>query len=268
MQKIKLSSVILMLFICLIACKKSAQPDNPSIYGPLTSKVWTIKGSPIYDANGILFKDNGETFSKSAEAVAGKWVLRGDTIKFTFATSTFEKGFHYIGILSNDKTSIRGIVYLGGELNDQTSPAAYFQAYADGSGSASGNMNIENAIAKLNAGALPDPGGKCAYYVRLAFEAGKIDTKIHPALAKDYGPFLLKNGFLKLTTNFKDGTYIQKPGDVAVFEGFIGRLRKHKSGHIQMFNGSKWVSDWIQPDFIPGPDYRSLPDPYVIYRPY
>lgn len=268
MQKIKLLSVFLIL-LCFSACKKNAQSDKQTIYGPLTSKEWSIDAGihdpagGVYNHDGVWFRSNGETYSEHYNVTAGKWVLQGDTIKFTFALSTFDKGHHYIGRLSEDKTYIRGIVYKGDDLNDKSLPLAYFQAYAGGPISGSSNMDIERAIAELNANALPNSIRRCAKYVRLALKEGKIRTDPHPIDASDYASFLLddEHKFVRVTANIDDGTYIKKPGDVAVFERFAGRPH----GHIQMYNGSDWVSDTKQVNFLPHTDYKGKP--YLIIRP-
>lgn len=100
---------------------------------------------------------------------------------------------------------------------------------------------------------------KCATYVRLALEAGGIDTTGHPEYAKDYGDFLKKIGFHEVT---RDG-YSPKKGDIRVWQNYPGG---HRAGHIHMYNGSQWVSDFFEPNNNgPGRDYRKYNN-YKIYR--
>jgi hypothetical protein len=68
----------------------------------------------------------------------------------------------------------------------------------------------------------------------------------------------LAKGFKCVTAN----GYKPEAGDIAVFEGFAG----HTSGHIEIYNGHQWISDFKQNYLTPGASYRSPPDPYVIYR--
>lgn len=87
--------------------------------------------------------------------------------------------------------------------------------------------------------------GKCAKYVRLMLEAGGISTDGRPVAAKNYTRFLPTKGFKHIASlwggaeqsNFS--SHAAKPGDIAVMD--------HGTyGHICMWTGSQWVSDFIQ----------------------
>lgn len=91
-------------------------------------------------------------------------------------------------------------------------------------------------------------GGECAKYVRMAIEAGGISTAGRPIAAKDYVNFLPKIGFGHYRTikgkaaySRLMGGYIVK-GDIAVYPRPGGGY-----GHICMFNGKVWISDFVQP---------------------
>jgi hypothetical protein len=123
-------------------------------------------------------------------------------------------------------------------------------------------FNIDNAVAHLNANAHPSfhtAKGQCAKFVRLALEAGGINTHGHPVFAKDYGPHLIKWGFQPITTT----TFFI--GDIAVIQN---HPTGHRAGHIQMYNGSRWVSDFMQNpgDIWPGRGYRQHQPSFQIYR--
>ena len=99
---------------------------------------------------------------------------------------------------------------------------------------------------------------ECAKYVRLALEAGGIDTAGHPEHAKDYGDFLKKIGFHEVS---KEG-YSPQKGDIRVWQNYPGG---NISGHIHMYDGSQWVSDFFEPNnHGPGPRYRKYNN-YKIY---
>lgn len=86
-------------------------------------------------------------------------------------------------------------------------------------------------------------GHYCGRAVRMAMEAGGLSTKGRPQYGGDYGDFLLKNGWQPI-----DGSKVPfQPGDICVSHG-IGRKNKqgHYMGHISMYDGSKWVSDYVQ----------------------
>lgn len=115
----------------------------------------------------------------------------------------------------------------------------------------------ETAIAHLNSHAHSHSLGRCAEYVRKAIEAGGLQL-FHHGSAKDYGASLKAVRFLELT-----GAQVPVAGDVIV----IQPIPRHPHGHITMFNGQIWVSDFKQfHGFYPGPDYRKLEPSFFLYR--
>ena len=54
-----------------------------------------------------------------------------------------------------------------------------------------------------------------------------------------------------------------KAGDVAIIENYTGGA---EHGHMQMYDGSVWISDFRQNDFWSGPGYRKNKPSYKIYR--
>ena len=126
-------------------------------------------------------------------------------------------------------------------------------------------FDIDKAVLYLNKNAEPTPIKKCAKYVRLAMEAGGMDTLGRPNSACNYDKFLPKKGFTEVEiTSLED--YMPQKGDIAVFEAFMGKSRYHKHGHIQMYNGKQWVSDFKQRDFWAGSDYRIYKPKFKIFR--
>lgn len=96
---------------------------------------------------------------------------------------------------------------------------------------------------------------RCAAYCRKGLEAGGLDTSGHPVDAGDYGPFLLKKG----ASVVSPAGYKPEKGDVSVFS----KNQSHRYGHIEIFDGKQWVSDFKQNNFSP---YRSNTPPVTIYR--
>lgn len=121
-------------------------------------------------------------------------------------------------------------------------------------------FDIEKAVTALNTNAEPNSIGRCARYVRMAINAGGVATPSNPVSAKDYKGYLETLGFKQVST-----TSYEK-GDIAVFESFQGKSKFHEHGHIQMWNGTQWVSDFKQRDFWAGSDYRTYKPGHVIYR--
>jgi hypothetical protein len=107
------------------------------------------------------------------------------------------------------------------------------------------------------------PYGQCAKYVRLAMEAGGGNTKGHPVSAKLYAATLKQVGYEKLDAIPKE----YQIGDIMVFEPPYPKSDKIH-GHIQMWDGTKWGSDFRQPanDFWPGPGYRKEKPKHEFFR--
>ena len=112
--------------------------------------------------------------------------------------------------------------------------------------------DVQKAVQHLKANAEPAPVGKCGTYTREAIEAGGVTLR-RANLAKDYGPSLLEVGFETVST----ASY--QAGDVVIMQNCPG----HDAGHMQMYSGSQWISDYVQRDFWP---YTSSRPQYAVYR--
>ncbi|EOZ4985383.1 hypothetical protein I4905_14280 [Proteus mirabilis] len=142
-------------------------------------------------------------------------------------------------------------------------------------------INMDITIKKINQNAIEIQKsfafgkGECAKYVKLALIHGGASIE-NSAIrsAKDYGPWLIENGFTPVS-----GAQVQKEGinysilgqqkgDVVIIE----RLKTPKNarsihGHMAMFDGKYWVSDYIQQrGFYPNQEYRDEGTPFVLYR--
>lgn len=124
------------------------------------------------------------------------------------------------------------------------------------------SIDIDKLSLTLRSNARPHSIGRCAHHVRLALEAGGATTSGHPTHAKDWGGVLLRNGYHKVGV-IKLESYAAQPGDVAIIQPCAGGSI---SGHIQIWDGKRWISDFIQQDFWPGPGYRKSKPAFAIYR--
>lgn len=111
---------------------------------------------------------------------------------------------------------------------------------------------------------------KCARYVKKALIAGGSSVK-NSAIesAKNYGPWLIENNFKVVdntTTVSSGGVFTisgQQTGDVVVIQA----APHHVHGHMAMFNGKHWVSDFVQEKgFYPAQIYRDNNIAYTLYR--
>jgi hypothetical protein len=116
--------------------------------------------------------------------------------------------------------------------------------------------NKDKSIEYVNSHALGASTGRCAEAVRKAVEAGGVNLARHNS-AKDYGPSLQAVGFARLGS-----IAAFTSGDVVVIDSFPGNTH----GHIAIFNGLSWVSDFKQSGLYPGPGYRQYRPAYSVYR--
>ena len=106
----------------------------------------------------------------------------------------------------------------------------------------------DKAVAHIQAHHLSRSHSCCAWYVMRAMQAGGCPIGILPAWAYKYA--LPLYGFKQ----------VEKPakGDIVVIEN----TPKHFWGHIAMYDGEHWISDFKQKSISV---YRDMP-PYMIYR--
>jgi type VI secretion system secreted protein VgrG len=120
-------------------------------------------------------------------------------------------------------------------------------------------LDIDLAVEHLNDNARARSEGRCAKAVRLALLAGGLRLRSYPEYAKHYGPTLLENGFSEVPQS----DYSPRKGDIVVIQNY---RRGHIAGHIAMYTGRRWVSDFRQVDIWAGSDYRTYRPAHAIYR--
>jgi RHS repeat-associated protein len=81
--------------------------------------------------------------------------------------------------------------------------------------------------------------GRCAAAVRRAINAGGVATPNNPVSASGYQNYLPSVGFQQVNRN----GYQPQTGDIAVFPPITG----NPHGHIEMYTGNRWQSDYVQP---------------------
>jgi hypothetical protein len=112
----------------------------------------------------------------------------------------------------------------------------------------------------LNPKQYPFGRGECAKHVRMALMAVDIHPATWPWSAKDWGATLIRLGFREIP----QGGYVAQLGDITVIQPPSHEGKQY--GHMAGYDGSAWVSDFVQRDFWPGPGYRTEKPAYVIYR--
>ena len=120
--------------------------------------------------------------------------------------------------------------------------------------------DTDAVIRVLQAQAVPGFGtGNCGTFCRRALEAGGFDTGAsdRPRSAGNWGPYFEGRGASKVSNE----NYVPQKGDIAVF----AITPKHENGHVQIYDGKQWISDFKQPDFNPYRDKASA-GAHTIYR--
>lgn len=96
--------------------------------------------------------------------------------------------------------------------------------------------------------------GLCARYVTDAIHHGGLAIPRTP-FAKDMGNTLFAAGFKYAIVSINIG-------DIAV----IQPITNHPYGHVCIYDGENWVSDFIQRTMYPGLAYRNAAPPFIIFR--
>jgi hypothetical protein len=184
---------------------------------------------------------------------SGTWYLTGDSVTGSGSWDASSESF--VGPPSpstfNLKSALKTLDNNVTSVLDATGQK-YTRIYTDAHGNVLTFKETKDA---------KQPIGLCARYVRLALEAGNIGTTGYPETAREYGSFLVTHGFRALgSTNPKP-----QKGDIVVIQRWTGADGVvHEDGHIAMFDGKKWVSDFKQKDFWGGQVPRNTP--HTFYR--
>jgi HK97 family phage portal protein len=143
------------------------------------------------------------------------------------------------------------------------------------------HLDVDGAVKDLHekvddlAKKKPHGIGACARYVRDSLkDGGGIDIgrppkrpEFNEPVARDYGQRLEKSGFdpvFKTSSGQTDPLkgYTPQTGDVVVIQPATG----HPKGHMAMYDGTQWVSDFRQHSYWPGSTYQAEHPSSVIYR--
>jgi hypothetical protein len=224
-----------------------------------TAQPIAVSTNPLTATNPSLSYTDQQTIQNALKAACDS----GDTA--SCYGSTYANGSY---TLTSDAQT-----YLENNCQDSLSStqAASCQALVDyaagGTTSISGSAGIAAGVQALTANAYSTSQGICATNVRLALiaeDAASGDTyfvKNYPPVASQYDSYLTSDGFTAVTQNIQDG-YTPQQGDVAVFQPVVG----HDAGHIEMYSGSQWVSDFVQPGFYASTAYQTQKGSYTVYR--
>lgn len=115
------------------------------------------------------------------------------------------------------------------------------------------SYNIDKAVSFVEENALSRSHTCCAWFVMRAMNKGGCPIGILPAFG--YSQVLPYYGFKEIS---KDAEF--RKGDIVVFPAVKG----HIYGHIAMYTGRQWVSDFKQKSFYPAKGYYG--SNYKVFR--
>ncbi|OOR89442.1 CHAP domain-containing protein [Moraxella caviae] len=96
--------------------------------------------------------------------------------------------------------------------------------------------------------------GRCALYVRRALQSAGYEFTPLPSAYQYANGTLAGAGFTQISST----NYEPQVGDVVVFN----RTSRNPHGHIQIYDGKDWVSDFRQPKFSPYSKHNG----YTVWR--
>lgn len=119
-------------------------------------------------------------------------------------------------------------------------------------------FNVEKATAHLTVHGRNHSRGWCAWYTMRALQVGGCPAILLPA--QWYSWFMPVVGFKEICKN----DYKPQAGDVVVFQK-PKEWKGHLWGHIAMYNGEQWISDFKQRRMSPyaNPKWKI---PYKVFR--
>lgn len=138
----------------------------------------------------------------------------------------------------------------------------------DGEEEGQATFDVEKALNYLKSNLLPQYGqGQCSPHMHKALIEGGLDglNNISVQAGGEYGPILESQGFYEE----KSAIFPSIIGDIAVIQGYPSgtMCTDGPCGHIQMYDGEHWISDFEQPrQFWPSKTYQDNNPTFKIYR--
>lgn len=194
--------------------------------------------------------DSNSVGGKSIEEIIDGMVTKASDVSKMGSKMKFAEGtaVHTIPTIKTSKIKSKRRGFAEGTATPAT--PAIQKAKAAG-------WDIPSSIESLNSHANSRSTGYCARYVRQALESGGINTYGRPGSATEYDSYLPKIGF-----EYQDpSNYKPQTGDISI----IKATPRHKYGHISMFNGKNWISDFVQ-NRKDGDVYSGTGGPILYFR--
>lgn len=183
----------------------------------------------------------GLTFAQSSAAQSA---YSNSSTQISYTASTPDDIDSVINSLIASSSNAQPQVYLQASNNTTLQNfSANFQSPITAVERLTSNSAPSIAASSASRAALGRSIGRCALYVRRALQAAGYSFTPQPSAYQYAHGTLASAGFVRLSND----NYVPQVGDVAVFN----RTAKNPHGHIQIYDGSQWVSDFRQPKFSP-----------------
>jgi len=200
--------------------------------------ILTVLGMGVAQTSGAAVVQSGSNYITNAS-------LNYGSSKNIYSTRT---GAH-VSVSNNDEIS-RTIYQLNNQAQQKQQELAtltskiYLENQKKMAGSAPDRYSAPaQAAAHASRVALSRSSGRCARYVRTALQAAGYDFTPNPSAYQYATRGTLANaGFSKISNDAPP-----QVGDVVVYD----RSSKHPHGHIQIYDGSNWISDFRQSSISP-----------------
>ena len=237
---------------------------------------WRFRGSGLIQ---LTFKDNFRMVNKEIEKLWGKSILTDSgaeevrkELELAVLTSMgyfAAKGINRIANGASSDLQIKQVCKLigknteFGKSKNHEEKAIFFKNKSSKTFKTNEckfkKYDIEKAVEHLNKQAKNKSESNCALFVRQAINAGGIFGLNGHAMTYYNEKKLEIAGFTKIGDDIN--SIELKKGDIVAFAAVKG----HKHGHIAMWNGKQWVSDFKQKSFWVAPQYEKEKK-YVLYR--
>lgn len=155
----------------------------------------------------------------------------------------------------------KGYDFITGNGSGNSGDSGSNGEYASGDITGAVSQKADKAADVITENALTKSSGYCARYVRKGLQSVGYDLKT-VGDAKNYDNGALTDaGFSKI-----DKGSAPMKGDVMVMPAQQGSKKNHSAGHMQIYNGTQWVSDFKQNSMNPWGDVKQEDLKYTHYR--
>lgn len=222
----------------------------------LLSLLGLVAGHNAYADTGRIYLSSGERQVDMSYETPTTQAISDEDLQnvINSLTSKAQKSYVYDG--ASDSYSVSSDDNLFGEIHSDNysqssysqnnySQSSYAKSYANSSPKKLDSDAPPSIAAQVASRAAHNSSiGRCALYVRKALQAAgyKFTSQASAYMYATNGT-LKSAGFTRIDSN----NYKPQLGDVVVFN----RTSKNPHGHIQIYDGNGWVSDFRQNKFSP-----------------